>query len=330
MTDAITPRSIRWTVRLLSIVILFLFGGLLTFVLDDIDDIRGPLRQNFESQQVEAGLVDHIQELQQKTKGMKLAVGRQEEIQENLRSSMAVAQETMEQMTGLHRLSLERDLAPSEEQVRALSEAQTRFIKAQENFEAANQSIADLNTQLHTTESKLAAAKVKFSLQQRPGRRAWEDAWNQHTFMVAIYKLSFIIPVFLFAAWVVGKKRKSTYRSIHIALLVAAFWHLGTVMHEHFPSDFFKYIAIAAGILIVLFFLMRMLQNMNAPQPDALLRRRREAYCKHLCAECGYPFPADHSTAHHCPSCGTGLFEACHGCGQSRHSLLPHCEHCGS
>ena len=30
-----------------------------------------------------------------------------------------------------------------------------------------------------------------------------------------------------------------------------------------------------------------------------------------------------------CPSCGTTLFEDCRQCGHSRHSLLPHCSHCG-
>ncbi|MDP6850056.1 MAG: hypothetical protein QF524_03855, partial [Planctomycetota bacterium] len=104
----------------------------------------------------------------------------------------------------------------------------------------------------------------------------------------------------------------------------------GLVMHEHFPSEFFKYIAIAAGIAIVLAFLVRSLRSASKPQPAALLNRRREAYHRGNCPECAYPFPAKHGATFTCPSCGTGLFSKCQSCGESRHDLLRYCTNCGS
>ena len=88
---------------------------------------------------------------------------------------------------------------------------------------------------------------------------------------------------------------------------------------------------------------------------DRQIKQYREAYERFLCPVCEYPIrtglrrflywtrrtvhktiPAQASSGqplqdepYSCPSCGTTLFEDCRQCGHSRHSLLPHCSHCG-
>jgi len=330
MSSSPTPRGPKWTIRLLSLVLFFLFASLLSFVLEDIGDMEGPVRRDFEKQQVEAGLEEHIQELQNNLQQGGLATSRQEEIQRNLKASMEVARETMQQMAELHRLSLERNINPSEEQTKTLGDAQTRFIESQAKFESANQTIAELNAEVHGLQAELTSEKAKLHIQQIPGRLAWEEAWKAHNYEVATFKLLFIVPMFLFGAWLMAKNKGSAFRPIFLAVLTASFWHLGKVMHDHFPEDFFKYIAIAAGIVIVLAFLTHILRSMASPKAAALLSRRRESYHRRQCPECAYPYPADHGTEHHCPSCGVTLFAACGACGNSRHCLLPHCTQCGA
>ena len=87
------------------------------------------------------------------------------------------------------------------------------------------------------------------------------------------------------------------------------------------------------------------------PKARWLTRQYREAYERFLCPICEYPIrtgprrflywtrrtvnkiglPADAAKdeAYTCPTCGTTLFDACPACQGIRHSLLPHCRHCG-
>ena len=147
-------------------------------------------------------------------------------------------------------------------------------------------------------------------------------------------KLLFIVPILLAAAWAWGRRKRSLLRPIFLACLLASFWKVGVVMFEHFPEEYFKYIAIGAAILIVLAFLVRLLRSASSPDPEIRLKRRREAYQKGHCPVCAYPWsspeeggPKGESS---CPSCGTRLFESCRDCGGRKHSLLPHCVHCGT
>jgi anaerobic selenocysteine-containing dehydrogenase len=125
-------------------------------------------------------------------------------------------------------------------------------------------------------------------------------------------------------------------------------------MFEHFPRDFFKYIAMTAAVSIVLAFLVWLLRSAGRPNPATQLKRHREAYAGQRCPNCAFPIggvarlrgrkarrapaigvpfaPAEaseESKTRHCPSCGVSLFEKCEACGATRHSLLPFCERCG-
>jgi len=123
-------------------------------------------------------------------------------------------------------------------------------------------------------------------------------------------------------------------------------------MHEYFPTEYFKYILIVALLLAVARVLIYFIRTIAFPKRQWLVTQYREAYERFLCPICEYPIRTgprrflfwtrrtvkklavrgDHSEeeAYTCPSCGSGLFEACPSCGKIRHTLLPHCSHCGS
>ncbi|MDP6540705.1 MAG: zinc ribbon domain-containing protein, partial [Planctomycetota bacterium] len=257
-------------------------------------------------------------------------VGRHVEVQDTLLASMDVARETMQEMTGLHRLSIEQGIAPSAERESALAEAQARFIAAQGAFEKANARIGDLNAEAYRVSGDLEDARELIGEQRTPADDAYSQALDEHRLAVAAWKLGFIVPIFALASWLFTRSRDSRHRPIFLAFMLASFLNLGLVMHDTFPEEYFKYIAICAGIIAVLAFLARVLGSAAQPQPALLLKRRRESYFKSQCPECAYPFPSERGDTFFCPACGSGLFESCGSCSASRHRLLPHCQTCGA
>ncbi|HIF42438.1 MAG TPA: hypothetical protein EYQ74_15250 [Planctomycetes bacterium] len=326
-----SPAGMRWTIRLLSVVLFFLFIGLLGYIIGDIDDLRDPPNlQNFYDTGIDAELTRTQREFNASLEVIRMDKARQQEIKTNRSEAMGVARDTWTQAQRVHQFELTAGRQPSTELREELAQAHEGYTAAQATFEEANTELADLGAQEYAIKQELATLENRIRPQRVEAYDLYEEATKDHNHTLATYKLSFIIPVSLLAAWALAKRRESIYRPILKALLLASFFWVVVVMHEHFEFKYFKYIALTAAVLIVLTFLVRMLQSSARPRPDLLLKQRREAYHNNHCPECAYPFPADHGSAFTCPACGTGLFEACGSCGSSRHELLPFCIHCGS
>ncbi len=351
------PRSLRIVSFFLSLTLMVLSVWLLGFVLDDIGDIESPDYDEVVGEYVDETLYQRTRDLQAQIAGIETQVTRQQELQSDLKRSMDNARETMQQMMGLQRLSLEQQIPPTDAEKQALASAQQRFLLAQDRFEAANTEIADSNARKFTLRQELESVRSTVHEQEEPAREDHLERMQGHRFKVASFKLAFIVPLFLLLAFLFARYRTSAYRPVLLALLAATFWKLGKVMFDHFPREFFKYIAISAAIAIVLAFLIWMLRKAAKPNRRLLLDRYREAYRGHLCPVCAYPIArgplrfalwtrkgpqlrgavdsasggpdSSAETPYACPSCGTTLFAPCRACEAPRHALLPFCEHCG-
>ena len=98
-----------------------------------------------------------------------------------------------------------------------------------------------------------------------------------------------VVPLLFFSAWLVRRNRGSIYRPFHWAALCSTFWMTWLVMWDHFPRDFFKYIAILAAIPILGAFLTWTIRSASRPRKATVVRRYREAYQKHRCPVCDFP-----------------------------------------
>jgi predicted RNA-binding Zn-ribbon protein involved in translation (DUF1610 family) len=349
------PRSLRIGSFLLSVVLMFLFIWLLGFMLADIGDLEGPDWNAILAEHEDPEARARVEELEADIAELEWRVSRQEELQGDLKRSMDNARGTMQQMMDLQRLALEQGVAVSEIEKEALAQSQQRFLDAQDRFESANAEIASSNETRYRLQQEKHQVQIQLDGQREPALEDWNERERAHRFQVASWKLVVIVPLFLLSAWAFHRKRASAYRSILMAALAATFWKVGRVMHEHFPLEFFKYIAIVAAIAIVLAFLVWLLRKAAKPGRDLLLTRYREAYRAHVCPVCAHPMargplryavwtrkgpraaaPGGEPAAdvaddqpYGCPSCGTSLFAACGSCGSLRHTLLPYCEHCG-
>lgn len=332
--NANTPLMLRWTIRLLSVLLFFLFLWLQGFVVGDIHDIEGPDRSEIEDQAVDGQLVRRSSSLQAQQGELGREIQRQEEIKANRRETMSVAQQTWNQIAQEHRRELDAGRQPSEDLAVTLEEAQDRYLQATATFEEANNTVGSLQQQLHALALEREQIEADLKPQRRKAGQAFDDQYERHRWKLASLKLAFVVPLFLLAAWLVAKRRESLLQPIFKALLVSSFCWLVLVMFEHFPADLFKYIAIAAAIFIVLGFLIRSLRSTARFEEakksvSSLLRRRREAYQANRCPECAFPIPEETGGAMSCASCGVALYSPCSECGTVRHELLPHCRHCG-
>jgi predicted RNA-binding Zn-ribbon protein involved in translation (DUF1610 family) len=179
-------------------------------------------------------------------------------------------------------------------------------------------------------DAKLHDIEKEFAPQDKKYRAKWAILWDEHRLWVAVYKLAFIIPMFILASWLRSRRRNSAMKPIFTSLLVATFWWLGIIAGDHFPELVFKYIAIAVGLAIVLASLVHLLRRASEPRDLDLLKLRRESYANNICACCRFPVRRNDNDNYTCPSCGTQLFGSCNSCQTTRHSLLPYCGSCGA
>jgi len=346
------PLSLRVGSFLLASLLTLLLVWLLGFALDDLRRMDGPEWTSVSAEFVDPALRERSTELRMQIGEIELAVQRQTELQGDLQRSMNNARDTMQQMMELQRLSLEKGEPPTEPEREALATSQQRFLEAQERYEAANTQIASANAERFRLRGELEQTNEEIKEQERPASTVYGRRKRNHEWRIAAARLGLIVPLFLLAAWLFRRLRSSGYRPIATAFLLATFWKVGTVMFDHFPQEYFKYIAIAAAIVIVLNFLLWVLRKATRPDRSLLLSRYREAYREHRCPVCSHPIArgplrfarwtrrgpvlppgseaeGEAGTPYACPSCGTGLFGSCQSCGELRHELLPFCEHCG-
>mgnify|MGYP001008065320 FL=1 len=344
----------RFAIWVFSLLLTLLFIWLLGFIIRDINRIKGPNYPEIEAKYVDATLVTRKTALEDDLRQLEGEIANQRQVQEILRASTENSQRTMNQLLDLQRRNLEKDVSPSPEEQNALAESQAVFLRNQSEFQKANEQIAELTARQRNLQQELAQLERSIADQRRPAQEEFQRVNRRHSIMLASVKLIFLIPVFLLAVSVMMKKRKSPYAPIFYAFAFAAFWRTAEVIHQHFPSELFKYIAVIAAIAAVLFVLIRLIRMLSVPRKDWLIKQYREAYNNRVCPVCAFPIqrgdvsrvskkqvspitsPQDNTTAklqdtpYTCPSCGQRLFEQCAQCGEIRHTLLPFCMHCGA
>ncbi|MFT7517048.1 MAG: hypothetical protein ACI84O_000836 [Myxococcota bacterium] len=286
-----TPRKSTWVVRLLSVVLFFLIAWLLSFVTSDLNDVGRPNQEAVRKQHIDQELSVERNLVTQQIKTLTRQIKSSRDSLDNIKNASVL--DSDREVVRFSNLLIEKELKKNELQ------------------------------------DRLEIIEADYLPQEKQYYTAWQSLWDTHRFWVAVYKLAFIIPVFLLAALVRSRRRESAVKTIYTAILVAAFYHLGAIMHDHFPEIVFKYLAIGVGIAIVLTTLVHLLRRASAPKDLDLLKLRRESYANSICACCTFPISASGDHDYTCPGCGTKLFGDCDSCSATRHCLLPYCASCG-
>ncbi len=346
------PRLHRALIWFLATVLTVLFYWALDFIASDIGNIDRPEYEKVEEEVGDAKLRDELEALHDQRDDLNTRKSGQQDIQQVLRQSTGELRSTMEQLVALHRLDIEAGVEPTEERQRALAESQTLYLAKQAEFQQANEAIGKLSQESRDTQASIDALEERRQDDAERVREEYQARLDKRGLKVAGLKLAFLLPALAVGVWLVLRHRHKLYASIFYAWFVAAFARVAAVMHEYLPGRWFRHIAVAAAIAVVIALIAQVVRLMAAPRRDLLLRRYREAYGRHRCPVCAYQImrgPLKHATwtakgpataaseaapdadePYTCPSCGAGLYHECAECESVRHTLLPYCDSCGA
>ncbi len=346
------PWAHRILIALSTVVLTILLVWLLRFFDRDIGDIPGPAYEEVERQFIDPATLAKERALQAELDSLQARVREQREQQDLLRQSTDNSRQTMDQLLALHTLSLEKGVTPPAMEQDALAESKAQFLANQRRFQEANQELETLAASQRDIEAQLASLNRDLEGKRQEAKNQYAVLRDRHAMKTAALRLAVAVPILFAAAWLLLRKRGTSYAPLIWAVFIAAFLNTGRILYDCFPRAYFKYVAIGAAILIVLTLLIHLIRMIAAPRKDWLLKQYKEAYNRRVCPVCAFPFqgararpvlprlrrrailmPAenteDEGKPYTCPSCGEALFAACARCGKVRHALLPFCEHCG-
>ena len=341
------PFAQRFFIVTLSIVFGILLFWLLSFVTDDMRRIPGPHIADSEKQFIEASLRTQQKKLTDQLKSITRNINNQNQQQKIIKENISSLEKFIDQLLRIQSASLEKGLAFPEESRQTLRESQARSLKDQQKRQDINQTISNLTTEKQQLETQKSSLDKQISEQKKLADKHYYKLRKKHNIKVASLKLSILLPILLIASWFMLKKRTGTFGPLVYAAFLTIFLQVAIVIHSHFETEYFKYIALLVIIAVVLKFLIYLLKNLAAPKKDFLIKQYQQSYDKGVCPICAKPIhfaplafvrkkikypPAKEPepTEYACPSCGTNIYEKCQSCDSLRHSLLPFCKNCGN
>ena len=342
----------RLVIRTLTLSLSVLIYWLLGFLVGDIRTLDGPDYNAIEASFVDEQLTQRADTLKLQIADLDRRIGNESEKQRVVGDGSRSLQQTITQLLELQKLGLENNVAFSAAEQENLTSTLNLFLENQRQYQESSQSSAELLNQKQGLVSQLDDTQKQLEQQRAPARDAYRDQVDEHRLKLAFWQLAMLLPVLGVATTLLVKKRNSIYFPLFLALGFATLFKVGLVVHEYFPSRYFKYILIGALLVVVGKMLIHFIRGIAFPKTEWLINQYREAYERFLCPICEYPIrtgprkylfwtrrsvtklkvtgdASNKEEAYTCPACGTGLFDKCSNCQNVRHSLLPHCSHCG-
>lgn len=342
----------RFLINFFTVVLAVLVYWALGFLVDDIGSIEGPVYKEIEALFVDSSAMERAKQLAEEIAAADRVIAAKREEMRIISDSSANLQRTINQLVELRRLVIQKSPDAGESEASNLSGSLAGFLENQRQYQALNAELAKLAEQKRALESERAGLEKAIEAQREPARREYEKLTEKHRLRMGALQVAVILPFLGTGAWLAVKKRGSAYFPVCLAFGGAVALKAAEVVHEYFPSRYFKYAVVLTLIAVVGRILSLLIGIVASPRARWLTKQYREAYERFLCPVCEYPIrtgprkymywtrrtvnkvplsgQGEEEKPSSCPNCGTSLFEICEVCGGLRHSLLPFCRHCGA
>lgn len=335
-------------VMLLTMIFATLVYWLLGFLVDDIGARPGSSFQEIERKYQDDSLLRQRNNITNQQTRLKIQMNALQKQLVFLQTSIKSYRDTMNQLLDFQKANASK----SNETLSSLNQVTKNYLEYQQKVQTLNQSIANNNLKDQMLESSLRQISDKLAKQSEQANKVYLELEEKHHLILAALQLLLLIPLLLIAAYFFMRYKQTIYKPLFIALNTALVFKIAQVMHEQFPSRYFKYIFLLVLIALTLRALIAMLRMASSPKPDWLYKQYQESYPKMQCPECQYPiqpgilqfiiqqpYKKEYMCAsteylqkidtYSCPSCGERLFEPCAVCSHTTPSLLNYCSHCG-
>lgn len=343
----------RFAIRLFTVVLTVLVFWLLGFLVEDIQSIRGPDYAAIEKKHLDKDLVAKRETLEKQIAELTRQIENQTEKQRVVGDSSRNLQQTITQLIELQKLGMQKSVAFSDTEQANFTSSLNLFLENQKKYQELSQTVSDMLDRKHGLVREKEQAEQEIEKQRQPARNEYQSLSTKHRLNLAFLQLAMLLPILVVAAAVIIRKRASIYFPLFLAFGVATLIKVTLVVHKYFPTKYFKYVLIVSLLLVVARLLIHFIRTIAFPKMQWLVKQYREAYERFLCPVCEYPIRigprrflfwtrrtvnkmvvptdrGDQEEVYICPSCGSSLFEECSSCHKIRHSLLPHCAHCGA
>ena len=342
----------RFSIRLFTVILAILVYWVLGFLVGDIESIQGPRYSKIEKEYVDQALVEQEGRLAESIAEIDRDIASKREEMQIVSDSSQNLQNTINQLIELQKVTVQESaVLPEAEQIN-LSESLESFLDSQEKYQVYNEELSELMDQKRGLESERLDLEKEIEGQREPARSEYERLKENHDLRLAMLQLLILVPLLAAGAFLIVKKRDSIYFPLFAGYGAAVLLKVSLVIHEYFPTRYFKYVLVIGLLIAVVKLLIYFIRVAAFPRTQWLTRQYREAYERFLCPVCEYPVrtgprrflfwtrrtvnkivlpnKAEEERPYSCPACGTPLFEECPECHGIRHSLLPYCEHCNA
>ena len=342
----------RFSIRLFTVILAILIYWVLGFFVEDIESIKGPQYDDIEKAQVDQQLVEKQKELESSIAEVDRSITNKRDEMKIVSDSSRNLQNTINQLIELQKLTVQKSVSLPEKEQATLSGSLSHFLESQKQYQSHNIQLSQLTEKKRTLESEKLTTKNQIEQQRKPAREEYRKLREKHDIRLACLQLLILIPLLAAGAFLIVKKRSSIYFPLFLGYGAATLLKVSLVIHEYFPSKYFKYVLIVGLLIAIAKLLIYFIRVVAFPRAQWLTKQYREAYERFLCPICEYPIRtgprkflfwtrrtvnkivlpknAPEDEAYACPACGTALFEECSECHKIRHALLPHCQHCNA
>ncbi len=343
----------RFAIRLFTLALAVLVFWVLGFFVQDIRSIHGPDYEAIEQKHLDRDLVAKHEDLERQIAEHTRQMENQTEKQRVVGDSSRNLQQTINQLIELQKLGLQKSIAFSATEQSNFTSSLGLFLDNQKKYQELSQGVSEMLERKQSLVRERDQAQREIERQRQPAQDEYNKLVEKHRMKLAFLQLAILLPILAAAALVMVKKRASIYFPLFLAFGAATLIKVALVVHEYFPSKYFKYILIGGLLLVVARLLIHFIRTIAFPKTQWLIKQYREAYERFLCPVCEYPIRTgprrflfwtrrtvnkivvptdrgDQEEAYTCPSCGRSLFVECTACHKIRHALLPHCSHCGA
>jgi len=346
-----SPWTHRFLMLFFSLTLGLLLVWLMSRMMDQVGEWPGPTYEGLEQARLDAGLFETASRLQEEQADLHRRIEGRRSQQALLRDSTDNSQRTMNQLLEPRRLGLEKGVAPSAEEQKALAEAEQRFLANQAEYQRLSEEVTRLDGEIRALDEKTREHGKVMEAARTPVREEYERLMRRHEAKVGAVKLGIMVPLLGAGLVLFIKKRSGPYALAVYAFGLAVLAEVFLVIHEHFHTGYFIYALLVASIAVVVRAIVYLVRVTRSPTAAWRLARYRQGYATFVCPICGFPIrrgpmkfmiltrrhPAPTPSAeagadepYTCPACGTRLFEACPACHAVRYALLPACETCGT